>query len=188
MTEHKILRAAEFNPDVCKYWLMSGCITLLITFIGIPLIPLWLILGLPFTRRYLERISCELTDKTLVVKKGYFNRIEKTIPLEKITDLAVVQGPIMRSFDLRGLNVETAGSSGAGASGALVGLIGIVDAIEFRDAVLRQRDRMTSDAPAVPSPAARPETGTDSMQHDHELLADIRDTLHRIEANQRQGK
>ena len=185
MPEDKILRTAEFNPDVCKYWLTSGCISLLATFVGIPLIPFWLILGHQFTKKYLERISCELNEKTLVVKKGYFNRIEKTIPLEKITDLAVVQGPIMRSFDLHGLNVETAGSSGAGASGALVGLVGIVDAIEFRDAVLQQRDRLASNLGAAPASAMPSETTSESDSSQIELLADIRDTLHRIERNQK---
>ena len=40
--------------------------------------------------------SATLATRGLLVKKGVFNKTEKTIPLEKITDLSSVEGPIMR--------------------------------------------------------------------------------------------
>ena len=92
------------------------------------------------TKRYLDRMDCELTDKSLKVKKGIMVRIEKTIPLEKTTDMGMVQGPIMRIFDLHQLTVETAGQSG---TGALVSLTGILDAKAFREAVLTQREKVS---------------------------------------------
>jgi len=33
--------------------------------------------------------------------KGIFNRVEKTVPLEKITDVGLEQGPVMRYLGLR---------------------------------------------------------------------------------------
>jgi len=174
MKNDRVLQEAEFNPKVCTYWLLSGGFILLVCIITIPLLPLWFIFGTLITRKYLEHISCTLTDRTLIVKKGWLNRVEKTIPLEKITDLALLQGPIMRAMDLHGLSVETAGSSGSNASGALVSLVGIVEVMGFRDTVLAQRDRIVGAAPA-----AAPADGGDQSQRD--VLEDIRDSLHRIE-------
>ena len=100
MSEETYIQKAEFNPKVCTYWLLSGAIILTATIVGIPLLILWFPIGFAFTKRYLDRMECLLTDKALKVKKGIFVRIEKTIPLEKITDMGMVQGPIMRCFDL----------------------------------------------------------------------------------------
>lgn len=174
MVEHKILAEAEFTKKACTYWLLSGALNLTVIVVGIPLLPFWFIFGMMITGKYLEHMGCTLTEKTLIVRKGMFNRIEKTIPLEKITDLGLKQGPIMRALDLHALTVETAGSSGGTDGGALVSLIGIKDTIGFRNQVLAQRDLLNSgDAQAQ---AASP-----TAPSDHEVLSDIRDTLHRIE-------
>lgn len=173
--EPTLLRKAEFNTRVCSYWLLSGTIILTVTIVGIPLLLLWLPLGMFFSHRYLSRMECLLTPKALKVKKGMLVRIEKTIPLEKITDMGMVQGPIMRHYELHTLTVETAGQSGPGA---LVALTGIKDAIEFREAVLAQRDAVadkTMDA-TTPTSAAPP-----ANQEQLEVMKEIRDTLQRIE-------
>jgi len=173
MSAPRVIAAAEFDRKVCRYWLLYGTILMVICIVTIPLIPIWLALGLMITGKYLDHMSCTLTEKSLIVKKGMFNRIEKTIPLEKITDLGLNQGPIMRAMGLHALSVETAGSSGAPAGGALVSLVGITDTIGFRDKVLAQRDLLVGSSPG---PVAREATPVDSS-----VLEDIRDTLHRIE-------
>ncbi len=175
MSESDVLQSATFNPKVCTYWLLSGGFILLVCIVTIPLLPFWFIFGGMFTRKFLEHISCTLTERTLIVKKGWLNRIEKTIPLEKITDLALAQGPIMRAMDLHSLSVETAGSAGGSQSGALVSLVGIRDVAQFRDTVLGQRDRLMG---AAPMPAAVTSATT---QRERDVLDDIRDTLLRIE-------
>lgn len=146
---------------------------LALTVIGIPLLLLWLPLGLLVTRRYLASMECVLTDRALKVKKGILVRIEKTIPLEKITDVGMVQGPLMRYFGVHMLTFETAGQS---APGALVSMVGIVDPAAFREKVLSRSD-------AANRLAA--ETSPDPMQSKSEdtaaLLAEIRDSLFRIE-------
>lgn len=140
-SDDRVLLEAEFNPNVKTYWLLSGVIIMLVCVVTIPLIPVWWILGMAFTDRYLSSLSCVLTERNLKVSKGVFVRQEKTVPLEKITDLGLVQGPIMRHLELEALSVETAGGT---TSGALVQMVGIVDTRDFREAVLRQRDRMAS--------------------------------------------
>ncbi len=173
MDEEKYIRKAEFNTKVCTYWLLSGALILTLTIVGIPLLLLWFPIGLVFTKRYLDRMSCLLTDKALKVKKGIFVRTEKTIPLEKITDMGMVQGPIMRHFDLHKLTVETAGQS---TQGALVSLTGIIDAKSFREAVLNQRD-VISAASSHSAPEAVRQEPIDASS----LLSEIRDSLLRIE-------
>lgn len=172
MSSETVIREASFDPKVKTYWLLSGAVVFVVTIIGIPFLLLWFPLGLIFTGRYLDRMSCTLTTKSLKVKKGVLVRVEKTIPLEKITDMALVQGPIMRAMDIDRLTVETAGQSGAGA---LVSLTGIVMAEEFREAVLAQRDVMAEQG-------RRPEhSETPSTEPPSAELAELRDSVLRIE-------
>ncbi|MBT5925404.1 MAG: PH domain-containing protein [Verrucomicrobia bacterium] len=173
--EPLLLKKAEFNKRVCSYWLLSGTIILTVTIIGIPLLLLWIPLGMIFTQRYLSRMECLLTKKALKVKKGILVRVEKTIPLEKITDMGMVQGPIMRHYGLHTLTVETAGQSGPGA---LVALTGIQDATVFREAVLTQRDAVADKDFKTPPTETTP---TVSNKDQLEVLKEIRDVLNRIE-------
>ncbi|TWU57727.1 PH domain-containing protein [Rubripirellula reticaptiva] len=178
MSEENSIRTAQFNPKVCTYWLLSGAVAMIATIVGIPLLLLWFPIGLVVTKRYLDKMECVLTDKALKVKKGILVRVEKTIPLEKITDMGMVQGPIMRLFDLHTLTVETAGQSG---QGSLVSLTGIVDAKQFREAVLNQRDTVSSRSsrPALEAVSQDPSDA-------NSLLAEIRDSLLRIESTLQQ--
>ena len=146
---------------------------LAVTLVGIPLLLLWFPIGLWATGRYLANMSATLTDRRLIVKRGIFTRIEKTVPLDKITDLGMVEGPIMRAFDVQRLTVETAGQSGAGA---LVALTGVVDAAGFREQTLAARDAMDDRRPAE---ASRAEPGADADVV--ALLGEISQTLQRIE-------
>tara|TARA_B100002049_G_scaffold147337_1_gene109512 strand:- start:54 stop:425 length:372 start_codon:yes stop_codon:yes gene_type:complete len=92
-------------------------------------------------------MSAIVTERKIVVKRGVFNKEEKSIPLEKITDVAMVQGPLMRVFNLYRLSFETAGQS---AQGALVSLIGINDADTFRETILAQKDKLLTSTSVVP--------------------------------------
>ena len=69
--------------------------------------------------------------------------------------------------------LETAGQSGPGS---LVNLTGIVDAVDFREKVLNQRDAVSAKTPEIAAPPAAPDaSGTEA------LLGEIRDSLARIE-------
>ena len=173
MAPETVLAEATFNRKVRSYWLLTGSILCVVTVIGIPFLPLWLLFGHHFTERYLQRMSCTLTDRSLKVTRGILVRQEKTVPLDKITDLGLVEGPIMRYMDLQAISVETAGQSGPGA---LVQLVGIEGAREFRDTVLRQRDAVVAGSqPALPAAAASGSTS------EAQVLVEIRDALLRIE-------
>jgi putative membrane protein len=178
MTEERVLWEAEFNPRVTTYWLLNGAIILTATVVGIVLLPVWFIVGWTITGLYLKSHRCTLTNRSLKFARGVFVKVEKTIPLDRITDLGLVQGPIMRLLDIEALSVETAGQS---SQGALVQLAGIKDGRAFRDAVLKQRDLVVGSdedrkaQTAIDTPAV-------SMETSAAVLTDIRDTLRRIES------
>jgi membrane protein YdbS with pleckstrin-like domain len=174
MTEPaKTLLEASFNPKIKSYLLWYGVLMCIVMIFTIPFIPLWLIFASYFVNKYFERLHCELTTRSLKFNKGYIFRTEKTIPLDKIQDLTFKEGPLLKAFGLSILQIETAGSS-ASASADL-SLIGIVNASQFRDKVLDQRDLVTENTSSSPA------TSSDNSENVLEVLKDIRASLERIE-------
>jgi putative membrane protein len=164
-----LLTAARFDDKLRTYWYLQHLLIFIVSVAGLALVPFWVLgWGQWYVRRAFDSLKCELNERTLVVKRGIFFRVEKTIPLDKIQDLTVKEGPLLRWLGLRSLKIETAGQGTPGASEA--DLVGIVDPIDFRDAVLRQRDAL-SGAPVRPAVTAEGSAGT------VELLTEIRDLL-----------
>ncbi|MCL1049379.1 PH domain-containing protein [Shewanella abyssi] len=170
-SQEKSIKHAQFVANLGQYWLTPVTLVLTVSIIGIPLLLLWLPIGGIFTRRYIANMSTELTDRKLIVRKGIFTRTENTVPLDKITDMALIQGPLMRFFKLYKLTIETAGQSGAGA---LLNLTGIIDAADFRSLVLAQKEALNQ---LKSGPVADENNDTDVVT----LLQEISDTLKRIE-------
>ena len=166
------IREAEFDRRLIPYtrWMISGF--LLSSVAGIPLIPLWLLWSIPYAPKGLARLAAQLTANSLEISRGVYNRTDVTIPLDRITDVSFHQNPLMRAFGLQGIRVETAGQAGSSAS-AEGNLVGIVDAEEFRDAILLQRELMTG---------ARSATAPVSVADDTTLLTEIRDLLKSIDS------
>lgn len=135
----KILLEASFNPKVKTYFLVNAVLLSALFVFSIPLIPIIAIIVWIIADKQLKAMSARLLERKLVVKKGIWFVVEKSIPLEKITDVAMSQGPLMRMFDLYALSFETAGAT---ADGALVRLVGIEDAANFRESILAQKDNL----------------------------------------------
>ena len=177
VTGHTLLEA-RFDTNIIPYGRWWVSLLLLITVAGVPLIPFWWLFSLWYGPEYYRRASARLTANALEIRKGVFARSEATIPLNRITDLRLHDGPLMRHYGLRGLKVETAGQSG-GTGMSDSDLLGVIDAVEFRDAVLRQRQNLLdSDTTGTDSPAAGGVAG---------LLTEIRDILARMEAGKSNG-
>ena len=173
-----LLKAAEFDPAVKRYWMAFWLFLAVVTLAGIPFLPLVALLVWIMAQRILNAMSAELFERRLVVKRGAFFRSEKTIPLEKITAVGLTQGPLMRAFGLYRLDVEPAGQSGAGA---LVSLLGVVDAMAFRERILEQKERLQFDAEtSTPSPEAPPQEDTLSA-----LLKSVQNIERLLEARER---
>jgi len=180
MADERILWEAEFNQRVTTYWLLSGALVFVVSVVGIPLLPLWFLFGQLLTKRYLQTYRCSLTTRSLKFERGLFVKVEKTVPLDRITDVGLLQGPIMRYFDIEALSVETAGQSSAGA---LLRLTGIQEGRKFRDAVLKQRDLVVGsheDQAAASTNVTQASSPVSSTQQE-QILLEIRDTLVRIE-------
>ena len=70
-------------------------------------------------------------------------KVEKTIPLENIQDLTFIENPLLKYLDLRILKIETAGQSNP--QGSDMKLIGIINASDFKEQVLHQRELLKTD-------------------------------------------
>lgn len=141
MTRSEVLERAEFDPKLRVYLVLQGGLGLVATVVGVVLVPVWLLAGPWWARRYFQRLECLLTGRSLVYKKGIVFRSETTIPLDKIQDLSVRYGPVLDMLGLAKLKVVTAGQHAN--QGATIGLVGVVDAPDFRDRVLERRDVLT---------------------------------------------
>ena len=176
----RILRRVQFDERLPRYFLIMSVFGLTISVIGIPLIPFWILgLGQYVHRRQYDSLESELTERTLNIRKGFLFRTQTNVPLDKITDLALNEGPVLRRLGLCTLSVETAGG-GAGTSMGQAQLTGVVDAIGFRDAVMRQRDLVVGGAAALAAPVQAGDPG-------EATLTEVRDVLVRIERLLTQG-
>lgn len=178
MAEEQVLLDATFSPNAVRYYVVNAVIAMTLGIVTIP----FMIIALPIVylvqKTLYRHIRCTLTTRSLKVRKGVFNIKERTIPLDKITDLALEQGPVMRWLKIEKISVETAGQTSPFTQASVVG---IENGREFRDAVLRQRDIVTEhkrdDAGAPPFAPPRADTDERILQ----TLTDIRDSLRRIE-------
>lgn len=176
----KVLVKAEFEPVLKTYINLTGIFILVISIVGIVLLPVWLIAGRAYINRYFENLECELTTRALHFKKGVWFQTERTVPLDKIQDLTFKEGPVLRHFGLSQLMIETAGNSAQ--ANADMKLIGIINSRDFRIKVLDQRDDITDYQSGSPSGSGTDgETASSALSELVPLLKQMNDTLKRIE-------
>lgn len=72
------------------------------------------------------------------VDQGVFFLKRKAIPLDRVTDIVMAQGPLMRMCGIWGLQVQTAGT---GQQTAEAILYGVLDPETVRDQLLAARDK-----------------------------------------------
>ena len=111
--------SVEFDPKVRIYWWLTTMFGLVATFIGIPVAFLWLIIGMPIHHKQFQGLSCSLTDRSLNIRMGWLFKKQQNIPLDKLTDVSIHEGPILNAF-------------------------GVGGGPQFRDLILKQRDSMSS--------------------------------------------
>ncbi len=170
MKKDTTVAKAEFNPRLKTYLTIYLLLTMVLTIIFIPLLPIGLILLPIYANKYYKRLHCVLNERTLTFQKGYIFHVEKTIPLDKIQDLTFKEGPLLRFFGLSMLKVETAGGSYTETSD--LSLLGIVDPVAFKEKVLEQRDNVTD---------LKHHSSTSANNDTLDVLVDIKNTLNKIE-------
>lgn len=142
MEDILIIKEATFNPKVKTYIFIVITFYLIVSFIGLAILPFWLFgLGQWLSKKFFHTLKCQLSYKHLKFSKGMILHIEKTIPLENIQDLSFIGGPILRAFGLTMIKVETAGGGGAHQSN-MMSMIGIDNAEEFKNLILAQREKI----------------------------------------------
>ena len=87
-----------------------------------------------YTQQRANNLRYWLDGNTLRVDSGVFFLIRKSIPLERITDIALVQGPLLRYFGIWVMQVQTAGSAQCEAT-----LYGVREPEKIRELILSHR-------------------------------------------------
>ncbi len=98
-------------------------------------------LGLWLSRRQSEALHYWLDESTLHIDQGVFFLKRKAIPLDRVTDVVLVQGPLMKVCGIWELRVQTAGT---GQSVPEATLYGLTDPEAARDMLLAARDETVS--------------------------------------------
>ena len=159
------IMAVEFDKKIIVYWWMVSNFSLLITFVGIILMPIWLPLGWFVHKKQYDHMSGALTDRSINMRMGWLFKKQQNIPLDKLTDVSIHEGPILNAFGVVRMQFETAGA-------APFILTGVKNANQFRDLVLQQRDSLVS-APQQSAPS----------DDSNDVLVEIRDILKQISEN-----
>ena len=158
------LMAVEFDKKITIYWWMVANLTLLSTIVGIPLMIFWLPFGWLVHLRQYQHMSAALTDRSVNMRVGWMFKKQQNIPLDKLTDVSIHEGPILNAFGVVKMQFETAGA-------APFILTGVKNSDEFRDLVLKQRDLLVSNTQPI-----APSVGS------NDVLAEIRDLLKSIDS------
>ena len=159
------IMAVEFDRKIIVYWWIMANLGLLVTFVGIIAMVVWIPFGWIVHKKQFEHMSGALTDRSINMRMGWLFKKQQNIPLDKLTDVSIHEGPILNAFGVVRMQFETAGA-------APFILTGVKNSDQFRDLVLQQRDSMVS-TPQQSAPS----------DDSNEVLVEIRDILQQINSN-----
>jgi membrane protein YdbS with pleckstrin-like domain len=109
--------------------------------VGVVLAPVWYFaIGPRVVRRQVDALRYWLDGSTLRINQGFIFVGQKAIPLDRVTDVVLAQGPLLRRYGIWTLGIQTAGTGGQAAEGQLYG---VVHPEQVRDLILRLRDEVT---------------------------------------------
>ena len=157
--------AVEFDRKIIIYWWLMANFGLLSTIVGIILIPIWILFGWIVHKKQYDNMSGALTDRSINMRMGWLFKKQQNIPLDKLTDVSIHEGPILNAFGVVRMQFETAGA-------APFILTGVKNSNQFRDLVLQQRDELVS----APQQSVPPDDSNN-------VLVEIRDILQQISQN-----
>ncbi len=173
--DSEILASAEFNRSLVLYaWIMTN-LFLLITIVGIIVMFFWVPFGWIVHKKQLENASCNLTRRGIAIRKGWIFKAQQNIPLDKLTDISIHEGPVLNLFGIVRISIETAGANPF----PLIGLNKSTTA-QFRDIVMAQRDSIVM-AQREPQPGSLVTSEQEGQSND--VLIEIRDILQQINTN-----
>ena len=159
------IMAVEFDKKIIIYWWIMANFGLMISFIGIPLMLIWIPFGWLVHVRQYEHMSGGLTDRSLNMRMGWIFKKQQNIALDKLTDVSISEGPVLKAFGVVKMQFETAGA-------APFILTGVKNSNQFRDLVLQHRDSLVSN-----SQQSAPSADSNNV------LVEIRELLKEINTN-----
>jgi membrane protein YdbS with pleckstrin-like domain len=145
----------EFEFDrrrLCSYWMAGtwilfgivGLVGAVPTFgISILLVPAAAILTRLWIGLVFRRLRYDVDEDSVNIRSGVLFHVEKVIPLEKITDIKLVQGPLMRLFSCYNVLIQTAGSGHQVPEGIMT-FESHEKAVEVRERIMTARQRFRS--------------------------------------------
>ena len=187
-SEHFPLNTPFKPSSALVPWFIINFLLLLIFVTGFILVPLllsesagtliWALGGLAvlvvlfiiWTRLYYGSMWYELHDDEMRWKRGVIFRRTGIVPYNRITNIDIRQGPVMRAFDISTLSIQTAGYSGKAQ--AEIRIEAIVHAEELRE-LIRTMVRVSNGGDGTGSGGAVPArvTGSADLQ---QVLEDMR--------------
>ena len=159
------IMAVEFDRKIIVYWWIMANLGLLVTFVGIIAMVVWIPFGWIVHKKQYAHMSGALTARSINMRMGWLFKKQQNIPLDKLTDVSIHEGPILNAFGVVRMQFETAGA-------APFILTGVKNSDQFRALVLQQRDSLVS-APQQSAPS----------DDSNDVLVEIRDILQQINAN-----
>lgn len=140
-------------------------------FVAIPTVAILLVTAVWIPLYYASEVY-RLTPTEIYWKRGVWFRQTGIVPYSKITNIDILQGPLMRSFRISALRLQTAGYSGQNAT-AEIRLNGIEDPEQLRELILAHVRGRKGAAPSEPTIAQGPA--------DERILAELREMRRLLE-------
>ncbi len=134
------------RPQIARYFYWSGI--LMTALIGVFIFGFGALAALVYawtfgpwlSRKQAAVLDYQLRESHLFVHQGVFFVKRKSIPLDRITDIVLAQGPLLRFFGIWRLDIQTAGSGQQQAEACLYGL---VDPEQIKEKILQARDHIS---------------------------------------------
>ena len=101
-------------------------------------------LGPWLSKKQSHALKYWLDGTTLRVDQGVFFLKRKAIPLDRVTDIVLAQGPLMKWCGIWELRIQTAGTGQAIPEASLYG---VTDPEKTRDTLLKVRDEISIKTP-----------------------------------------
>ncbi|MGB1421481.1 MAG: PH domain-containing protein [Poseidonia sp.] len=175
-TDDGVLASAEFSSGFIGYsWIMTN-VVLAITMVGLLVNIFWIPFGWIIHKKQLDNASLTLTKNGIQIRKGWIFKAQQNIPLDKLTDISIHEGPILNMCNIVKIAIETAGATPFHLIGLKISV-----ATQFRDVVMMQRDALANKHVSHANISTSDAGATSSQSN--EVLVEIRDILHQINAN-----
>ena len=145
----------------CCAWMFVDSIFTILIVIGLAVLGVCVVFACIWAPLYYKSVVYHLNDTEMTWKRGVFFRKTGIVPYNRITNVDIVQGQVMRLFGISHLKIETAGG-GASKSSAEIQLEGISDPEPLRQLIM---DFVRGQKPAAAA------TGTEYKSQNADLQA-----------------